>query len=378
MSNEEEEGWAAPAAAPAPAPAAAPRRHHRFIAVLEGLRQRGVSQAVFIETCKLSGVVAMGCELVQAHALHAHMLWKAGAVNGRRVTTEEDLVRLIISAFGFALFETDEDQQPLIGRGVAVVRERAQRLVVHLGSFNYMRHCYDERRMVAFRSGLTDRLIAFDAARQQWRDADAAHALVRLEDACRMQRDAAVVLDTVGQATIATMDQRMRSMATAFRETKGEARALYELRLARAQWRIVRVKRELTRVKRVLYCMWSTWGEEMSAEMATYARRAEDLRDQLRRLANRHAVESDDNPTRHQVRLPLLSPEAVAFADQFFLPDASSEEEDAMSPAAVVVVVAGEEGEEEKVEEEATDDDDNATLFSNNGVCAMMMMMMPP
>jgi hypothetical protein len=113
-----------------------PPRHHRFIAVLEGLRQRGVSQAVFIETSELSCVVAMGRKLVQAHGLHAHMLWKAGAVNGRRMTTEDNLVRLIILAFGFALFETDEEQQQLIGRGVAVVRERAQRLVVHLGGFN--------------------------------------------------------------------------------------------------------------------------------------------------------------------------------------------------------------------------------------------------
>jgi hypothetical protein len=147
--------------------------------------------------------------------------------------------------------------------------------------------------MAAFRSGLTELLIAFNAAQQQWRDGDSAHALVRLEDACRMRRAAAVVLDVAGQATIETMAQRMRAMALAFRETKGTARALYELRLARTHGRVVRIKRELTRVKRVLYCMWSAWGEE-SAEIAAYAKRAEDLRDQLRRLTNRHEVESED------------------------------------------------------------------------------------
>jgi hypothetical protein len=319
--------------------------YHRFVAVLEGLRQRKVSQAVFMETCALPSLLAMGRELVQAHALHGHMLLlrKSGSaliISGDRrstttTTTEEDVVRLLISAFGFALFETDETQQKINGRAVALVRTLAIRLVDHLQTLRASattttNHHHNNRATeAAARSALAEHLSAFDVARQHWLDGDAPHAVARLEDALHVKRAETVASDAVGCAALEAMQQRMRRMMEALQDQKGTARALYEVQTARGQRRVVRLKRELTRVKRILYGAWAVWGEEMCAEASAYEERVEELRRCLRHLTSRHVVESEDEPGRYRMHTPPpLSPEATAFADQFFRQREEVEEED--------------------------------------------------
>ncbi len=326
------------------------QHRHRFVAVLEGLRQQQVKQQSFIDVCGLPEVMAMGCDFVRAKALH---VWVHAELGMEKVATEEDLVRLFVSAFGFALFQTDEQQQAIHGAAAEAVRASALRLVEYLERFDHHQKRPHMEHKALTRKELCERLREFDRLRQVWHDGDAPHAVCRLEDAIKLRRAEAMVPSTEDKEAIHAMGLSMRSLFVRMRERKGDARVLYEVRLARSQRRVVRTKRELARIKKSLYGMWATWGSEMWGEMQAYEQQAEELRLFLRRLTNRHVVESEDSPQRYLVRVTSLTVEQTAFADQFLL-DSTAEREGNDDEGGLMMIA--------QPQEDAT----NTLLFSEN------------
>ncbi len=218
-------------------------------------------------------------------------------------------MRLLISAYRFAMYPMDDYEQMINVVGMLLVRECALKMVEATGA---LVRCARHNRLTAvcghqFTTVLNERLSKFEAARETWFEGDTAHAICRLEDAIKTKQMETVVLSPFDRTAIETLGKKMREMMKGMIERMGEAKAVFKVRLAKSQRRVVRAKRELTRLKRIINGMLVEWGEEMEGDIRNEKRRAAEICHYLGTLTNRQVVESEDNPRRYLVRVETVS-----------------------------------------------------------------------
>jgi hypothetical protein len=335
----------------------------RFVSIMEQLRKRNVKYMTFIDTCALEDVTTMGIAFVRAHGVCAKVRHHSLPI--KTDASPRELVRLLISAYGFAMYPMDDYGLMINGVGMRMVRECALKMVEATGA---LVRCARQNRLTAVRGDqftavLNDRLCKFEEARATWFEGDTAHAICRLEDAIKIKQMETVVLSPFDRAAIETLGKKMREMMKGMIERMGEAKAVFKVRLAKSQRRVVRAKRELTRLKQIINGMRVEWGEEMEGDIRNEERREAEIRHYLRTLTNRQVVESEDNPTRYLVRVETVSEDEAAFADQFLniASDLEEEEDDDGAAEPGVAMMLQRNG-------ESAQDSTDALLFYNEEV----------